>query len=251
MTLRADAPCTEGELRGIDSPKRREPVGARIATASRGGVGRTPCIRRSALAIVGATAMLAAILLGSPRVACAQVSREALASARARLSVIIAKAGRRDPIASPSIHIHKQGRRLDLCDGGIVVKTYAVALGSTPKGAKTKSGDRRTPEGKYFVCSRNGTSKYHLFLGVSYPNAADADAARIAGRINAATAARLATAESARQKPDWYTPLGGAVGIHGGGTFLDWTWGCIALSDKDIEELWIACPVGTPIVIDP
>jgi lipoprotein-anchoring transpeptidase ErfK/SrfK len=51
------------------------------------------------------------------------------------------------------------------------------------------------------------------------------------------------------QRPPWDTPLGGTVGIHGNGAGSDWTWGCVALEDGDIEELWEVCPLGTPVVI--
>ncbi len=204
----------------------------------------------NAFVMLVSAALVATIALGSPRIACATTSTEAMLAARARLRAAASSAKLNFPLALPVIHIRKSIRALDLYDGGTLVRTYTVALGLNPEGAKTESGDMRTTEGTYFVCSRNDVSQFHLFLGRSYPKTADAEAARKSGHIDAATAARIARAESARQKPDWSTKLGGAVGIHGGGTGRDWTWGCIALSNEDIDELWCACPVGTKVVIE-
>jgi murein L,D-transpeptidase YafK len=197
--------------------------------------------RRSLLALLAAAFV--------PRRAHATATPRALADATARVTALAKAKKRAFPFAEPSIKIKKKDRVLELYDGKDLVKNYTVALGTTPEGPKTVEGDRKTPEGKYFICWRNDASQFHLFLGLSYPNAADAAAGRKAGLIDAATEKGIAAAEKAKEKPDWYTKLGGAVGVHGGGTGNDWTWGCIALSDEDIDELWAACPVGTPVEI--
>lgn len=149
-------------------------------------------------------------------------------------------------IATPSVAaapadrvlIEKSARQLTLLRNGKTLRTYHVSLGSNPKGAKEREGDGRTPEGLYTIDSRNGYSKYHLALHVSYPNAAD-----------------RARARQMRVSP------GGEIMIHGtpnrwrwlGFAFrhIDWTKGCIAVSDSDIEEIWKLVPNGTVVEIRP
>ena len=149
------------------------------------------------------------------------------------------------------ILIEKAARRLTLFDADGAARAFPVALGRDPVGHKRREGDNKTPEGRYFVCTRNAQSKFHLALGLSYPSAADAGAALEEGRIDAATAAAVAAAEAAGKRPPWDTPLGGFIMIHGGGRDGDWTAGCIALDDADMDVLWAACPLGTPVEIRP
>jgi murein L,D-transpeptidase YafK len=113
-----------------------------------------------------------------------------------------------------------------------------------------REGDHRTPEGRYYVCTRNDRSRFHLFLGVSYPSKQDAERGLTTGLIGKNVFAQIVAANSRGTRPPWNTPLGGEVGVHGGGTGSDWTWGCIALENADIEELWASCPLGTPITIE-
>ncbi|HVO30912.1 MAG TPA: L,D-transpeptidase family protein [bacterium] len=199
------------------------------------------------------TASLAAslALLARPRLARADIAAASLRDATERVRTLAKAQKLAFPLAHPSVRIRKKERILELRDGDVVLKTCSIALGHSPEGPKTIEGDMHTPEGRYFICYRNEQSQFHLFLGLSYPNAADAEAGRKAGTIDAATAKRIAAAEKAGEKPDWYTRLGGAVGIHGGGTGSDWTWGCIALDEADVDELWAACPEGTPVEILP
>lgn len=186
-----------------------------------------------------------------PAAAHATATPRALTDAAARVAALAKAKDRAFPLASPSIVIRKKDRVLELRDGDVVLETIPIALGLTPEGPKRAQGDMKTPEGRYSVCWRNGDSQFHLFLGLSYPNAADAEAGKKAGLVDDTTAKKIRASEAAHEKPDWYTKLGGAVGIHGGGTGRDWTWGCIGLSDEDIDELWAACPVGTPVEIVP
>jgi len=186
------------------------------------------------------------------RVAVGSTSKDAaIAASKTRLTGEIKEAGLALPLKKPSIVIKKADRTLELFDGDKLVKKYDTSLGLVPDGHKQKQGDYRTPEGKYFICNRNYGSAFHLFLGINYPNAADARAALAEKKIDAKTAAKLVEADKAKRQPDWYTNLGGAVGIHGGGVGNDWTWGCIALTDEHVEELWSACPHGTPVEILP
>lgn len=175
----------------------------------------------------------------------ARGARIDIASAAVRVRALAQQAGCAFPLRAPWIRVEKERRTLILGAGRTVVARYPVGLGSAPVGHKARAGDHRTPEGRYFVCTRNAGSRYHLFLGISYPNVIDARA----HRLDPALVRRIERAERERGAPPWDTTLGGTVGIHGGGAGVDWTWGCVALDDAAIEELWVACPIGTPIEI--
>ncbi len=143
-----------------------------------------------------------------------------------------AAVGRADKIL-----VLKSKRQLKLMRAGKVLKTYRISLGFNPKGAKTRRGDGKTPEGKYVIDSRNPRSRFTLGLHVSYPNATDRARARRMGK-----------------------DPGGNIMIHGlpngrpsnwKKQFTDWTAGCIAVSNAAIREIWHAVPNGTPIEIRP
>jgi murein L,D-transpeptidase YafK len=141
-------------------------------------------------------------------------------------------------VVADRIVVEKQARRLTVLKGGATVKSYVVALGRNPIGAKQFEGDGRTPEGEYVVSGRKEDSAFHLALRVSYPTAAERAAAEAQGR----------------------SP-GGDIMIHGlrnGLGFLgplhrvyDWTEGCIAVTNSEIEEIWRAVPDGTVVEIRP
>lgn len=132
----------------------------------------------------------------------------------------------------------KSERRLQAFAGGKILKTYRIALGRNPVGDKQSEGDCRTPEGRYTISAKNPNSSYHKNLGISYPNASDLVAARKLGK-----------------------PAGGHIKIHGmrnGFGFLsrfhrlmDWTYGCLAVTNAEVDELYEHTPVGTPIEILP
>ena len=134
--------------------------------------------------------------------------------------------------------VEKANRALQLYRAGQVLKTYSIALGSSPVGSKEQQGDGRTPEGLYVIDARNRNSAFHRSLHISYPNAEDR---------------RRAAAR--RVQP------GGDIMIHGLPNGLgaigkahrlrDWTNGCIAVTDAEIEEIWRLVPNGTPIEIRP
>lgn len=131
------------------------------------------------------------------------------------------------------IQIFKQKRRMYLFSGDKVIREYKIGLGGNPNGPKRFEGDSKTPEGLYFIDRQNPNSSYHLSLGISYPNAKD----------------RAYAAEQGR-KP------GGDIFIHGQagkdrGRGKDWTAGCIAVTDREIEEIYSMVAVGTPIWIFP
>lgn len=138
-----------------------------------------------------------------------------------------------------NILVEKAERKMYLRSGDEVIKTYDIVLGKNPIGHKQKSGDGRTPEGKYIISGRNPHSKYHLSLRISYPNAEDVERAQKAG-----------------------VSPGGDIMIHGNPNgipeFLfrlrwrkNWTAGCIAVNNAEIEEIWDLVANGTEIVIKP
>lgn len=129
--------------------------------------------------------------------------------------------------------IQKAQRRLFLLNGATVLKVYAINLGFAPTGAKRFEGDGKTPEGAYFIDRRNPNSRYHLSLGISYPNPQDVARAKALGQ-NA----------------------GGDIFIHGAsGRFgtrgKDWTFGCIAVSDRQIEQIYSMVNDGTQVDLNP
>jgi murein L,D-transpeptidase YafK len=136
------------------------------------------------------------------------------------------------------IVVEKAKRTLTLYARKKPLKTYRIALGGNPIGHKEQEGDSRTPEGRYIIDAKNPWSSFHLSLRVSYPNRRDQAAARKKG-----------------------VSPGGQIMIHGTpgslatlqstGLFRDWTAGCIAVTNEEIEEIYGAVKAGTPIVIKP
>jgi murein L,D-transpeptidase YafK len=146
--------------------------------------------------------------------------------------------GVRSRLVADSIVVEKQRRTLTLFQAGFPVRSYAIALGKEPQGDKIRRGDGRTPEGLFYIDSRNPDSKYHRALHISYP-----DAAHMKRAIELGVA------------------VGGDVMIHGlpkgyesfGAKHREWDWteGCVAVTNEEIEEIWRAIPDGTPIQIKP
>lgn len=154
-------------------------------------------------------------------------------------------------VERPSILVRKAKRELVLLSGTTPVRSYRIGLGAEPVAPKRRQGDNATPEGAYRVCVKNPQSRFTLSLGLSYPGGADADRALAEGRITRRQHERIHAAERRKGIPPWDTPLGGEIFIHGGGSGSDWTWGCVALDDGDVRELYAAVPVGTPVTIEP
>lgn len=140
-------------------------------------------------------------------------------------------------VRADSIIIDKTSHTMTLLSGGQPLRTYAVSLGRGGLDQKLREGDNRTPDGRYRIEGRNPRSAYHLSLRISYPDARDTAAATARG-----------------DKP------GGDIMIHGIrnglgwlGTFhrwVDWTAGCVAVTDSEIEEIWRVVPDGTPVEIE-
>lgn len=149
------------------------------------------------------------------------------------------------------IVVKKAERKLYLYEKDSLIKTYKIALGLVPIGKKEKQGDRKTPEGDYFITSKNEHSSYYLSLGISYPNIADAERGLKANLITKKVYNTIVSAQKHHRIPPQNTALGGDVFFHGNGTSRDWTWGCVALEDSDVKELFEKIPIGTPVRIDP
>jgi murein L,D-transpeptidase YafK len=143
-----------------------------------------------------------------------------------------------DDKPADKILIEKKARRLTLLRGSAVIRKYRIALGGHPEGPKACQGDQRTPEGKYAISGRNKNSQYHWSLRVSYPNEADRAAAR---RLKCNPGGDIFI----HGLPNGYGWIGKAHALH------DWTLGCIAVTDQEIEEIWHLAPNGTLIEIRP
>jgi len=187
-------------------------------------------LRRVVASLIVLTAL---VVLKAPWVhAEAPLSSSAIATSTSDLSL---DAGLQ---LADSVVVRKGERRLYLMRGGAVLRSFKVALGLRPDGHKQFEGDYRTPEGKYRLVRRNPNSEYFLSIQISYPNDDDVARARKQG-----------------VRP------GGAIMIHGQPNLptrsrdyystVDWTEGCIAVSNSDMVEIWLMTPADTPIEIRP
>ena len=152
-------------------------------------------------------------------------------------------------LTEPSIIIRKAARKLEIFDGKKLVKTYKVVLGFSTKGDKEIEGDGRTPEGEFYVFTKNPESRFHLSLGLSYPSKGDAKRGLAAGLITKEEYDEIVKAIDSGGMPPQKTKLGGEIYIHGGGTASDWTDGCVALKNEEISEIFAMIPVGTKVKI--
>jgi lipoprotein-anchoring transpeptidase ErfK/SrfK len=146
---------------------------------------------------------------------------------------------------------------LAYCKRGAVI-AMPVAIGRQEIGPKRRAGDHKTPEGEYRVSGVPRIGRFHLFIPIDYPSVADAESALSEGRVSASDYERIVSAHEMGLVPPIDTALGGDLGLHGEGErwagdsrYHDWTFGCIALSDADIEYLSNRLEVGAPVVIHP
>ncbi len=163
---------------------------------------------------------------------------------------------------TPSLVIWKSNYTLTLYKGSRPVKTYHAVFGKGFRdGDKQRAGDKRTPEGEFYVCTMNHSKRFYKFMGLSYPGVAQADRGLREKLISRREHDSIVQAIGERQQPPWDTRLGGAVGIHGrmfdGAapadyySVLNWTDGCIALDNADVDELFSVLSLGTPVTILP
>lgn len=152
------------------------------------------------------------------------------------------------------IVVLKGQRRMGLYSGGKLVNTptgaacWPVALGVTmlgsyPEGPKQRQGDRKTPEGWYRT-SDKPSSQFYAAIAVHYPNADDAERGLRQGLITQGQRDAIVASLARGQKPNQNTALGGEILIHGGGSFTDWTLGCVAMDDAEIDALRAQLPKG-------
>lgn len=134
--------------------------------------------------------------------------------------------------------ICKAARTLEILDNGAPIYCCRVALGREPLGTKRAEGDGRTPEGVYRVCMVKQNGKYGRSLALDYPSVSDAETALQEARIDRATYDAICLAHSEGRRPPWGTPLGGEIYLHEGGSHSDWTAGCIALNENDMDALF-------------
>ena len=163
-----------------------------------------------------------------------------IAAILAGVVVIVTRTGAALPqdVRADKIVVEKSKRQLSIYSDGEILKTYKIALGPNPEGHKQQEGDGRTPEGGYVIDYRNPQSSYHLSLHISYPSPQDREKAAERG-----------------------VSPGGDIFVHGlpprfrwvgaAHRTTDWTAGCIAVTNTEIDELWRAVPNGTPIEIRP
>lgn len=136
------------------------------------------------------------------------------------------------------VTVNKSRRELLLIKAGKVVATYHVALGGEPVGKKQREGDQRTPEGRYWLDSKNAHSAYYKSFHISYPNRDD-----------------RANARKLRVSAGSHVMIHGQKNGYGWAASetqkYDWTLGCIALSNEDMDKMWQLVDAGTPILIYP
>ncbi|HQU84574.1 MAG TPA: L,D-transpeptidase family protein [Pyrinomonadaceae bacterium] len=152
---------------------------------------------------------------------------------------------------NPHLVVKKSARTLELFDGEKLIKTYKIGLGFAPEGDKEKEGDGKTPEGDFYIFTKNPKSSFYLSLGLSYPNLEDAKRGLDAKLITKAEYDQIETAIKNKKMPPQKTKLGGEIYIHGNGSSKDWTWGCVALENEDIKELFDALEIGVNVKIMP
>ena len=145
--------------------------------------------------------------------------------------------------ARPVLHadhvvVLKKERALELVSNGTVIKTYKIALGRDPIGPKSKQGDHKTPEGVYVLNSRNSHSQFYKSIHISYPSEHDRAMARQKGVSPGGDV-------FIHGLPNGYGAIGAAHRLR------DWTDGCIAVTNEEIDEIWKAVPDGTQIEIRP
>jgi murein L,D-transpeptidase YafK len=188
--------------------------------------------------LVGTVALSLVGFADSTRAVTKPVITHSPAAARATVDSIDSRAMLSGRVIADSIVVEKSQHRLSLYRQGTLLRTYLVALGQQPVGDKVRIGDKRTPEGVFYIQARNAQSRYHRALRISYPDAL-----------------HRARAQSLGVSP------GGDIMIHGlparqawvGAKHreFDWTEGCIAVTNQEIDEIFTAVPLGTPIQIKP
>ncbi len=164
-----------------------------------------------------------------------------------------------EKVKNPKIVINKIDYKLHFYVDTILIKTYNIAIGGNPKLSKISKDDKYTPEGDYFICSKKNTTGLGNVLILNYPSIHDAVRGLRDKLISEEEFIRIEDAYNKKVCPPMDTKLGGLIKIHGNGRFdlllrnlpfvFNWTDGSIAVNNKEIEELYEVCPIGTPVFI--
>jgi murein L,D-transpeptidase YafK len=152
------------------------------------------------------------------------------------------------------IVVAKQARSLGLILDQRIERSYSIVLGRNAAADKTVEGDHATPLGEFYICAKNPRSKFFLSLCISYPNAEHAERGLAAGLITEEEYTQILLAVREKRMPPQHTRLGGEIYIHGHGapdipSVKDWTRGCIALGNADMQELYGRVALGTEVSI--
>ncbi len=154
-------------------------------------------------------------------------------------------------LVDPELVVYKKKRKVEIYSKGKILKVYPIGLGLNPIPPKDRQGDYATPEGIYQVCGKIPESNYYMALVLNYPNIEDANRGLKKGLISKRQCNAISKAIREKKCPPFNTKLGGQIEIHGMGSRSDWTWGCIALDNPAIEELYRLLPKGTVVTIKP
>ncbi|HYE57340.1 MAG TPA: L,D-transpeptidase family protein [Rhodothermales bacterium] len=163
------------------------------------------------------------------------------------------------PLSNTWILVSKSQRTLSLFRGATLLRTYGADFGQNPVSDKEQRGSRdnpdhwRTPDGTFYVTRLNPRSQFYRAFVLSYPTPEHAQRALARGMISARERDAIVEAHRTFAEPPMNTALGGLIEIHGRGTGTgsNWTQGCVAVRDRDMDELWGFVTVGTPVVIEP
>jgi murein L,D-transpeptidase YafK len=161
-----------------------------------------------------------------------------LASGILLLTVFLGASAEDSPVSVDRLVVYKHDRKLVLIAEGKEIKSYRVALGGEPVGPKRRQGDHKTPEGSYRLDARNPNSHFYKAFHISYPNLSDI---AVAKKLGASPGGDIML----HGLPKKYAWVGKAHTLH------DWTDGCIAVTNEEMDEIWKLVRVGTPIDIKP
>lgn len=161
--------------------------------------------------------------------------------------------------SSFQLEVIKSANELLVKEGNDIIKRYRIASGKGGHGTKTRSGDSKTPVGSYKIVEMHDQTRFHFFMHINYPNSLDAWYGYNNNLINGREFKEIVSAIKSEDLPPQNTALGGSIGLHGIGVVtdeklsihdrLDWTEGCIALTNEEISELRQFVSIGTTIII--
>lgn len=162
-------------------------------------------------------------------------------------------------IDSTCLRVDRRNYKIELYSGKLLIKTYKAVFGKNNNIVKTSANDFVTPIGDYIICAIDTNSRYHKFMKLNYPNEKDAAEALKRGYINEEECSRIIEAHKRKDCPPADTKLGANIGIHGIGEYdfifrnlpftFNWTNGSIAVSNKNIDEIYSVVKIGTPVKI--